>query len=150
VLRAYEGKPGAGPLPGGWFPTGDLAKVWPGGFYSFMGRSRDRLKVSGFSVFPAEVETLLREHPDVAEVVLVGVPDDRMGDRPVALVVPRRRPFDERAFVAWASGRVAAYRRPREAFAVDALPRGHNGKIDRTAATKLAVHEIAQRPQRDA
>src|SRR5262249_14162950 len=85
VLRRYEGAraAGAGTLPDGWFPTGDLAKVWPGGFYSFMGRSRDRLKVGGFSVFPAEVETLLREHPEVAEVVLVGVPDERMGERPV-------------------------------------------------------------------
>ena len=107
-----------------------------------MGRSRDRLKVGGFSVFPAEVETLLREHPDVAEVVLVGVPDDRLGERPVALVVPRRRPFDAEAFVGWAAGKVAAYRRPREALAVDALPRGHNGKVDRAAATRLAVGRL--------
>jgi acyl-CoA synthetase (AMP-forming)/AMP-acid ligase II len=142
VLRKYEGAPGAGPLPGGWFPTGDLAQVWPGGLYTFMGRSRDRLKVGGFSVFPAEVETQLREHPDVAEVVLVGVPDERLGERPVALVVPHRRPFDTDAFVRWTAEKVAGYRRPREAVAVDALPRGHNGKIDRAAATRLAVAQI--------
>jgi acyl-CoA synthetase (AMP-forming)/AMP-acid ligase II len=136
VLRGYEGREGA--LPGGWFPTGDLAKVWPGGFFTFMGRSRDRLKVAGFSVFPAEVETQLREHPDVAEVVVVGVPDDRLGDRPVALVIPRREPFDTDAFVAWAAGKVAAYRKPRAALAVASLPRGNHGKIDRAAATKIA------------
>ena len=142
VLRQYEGAPGAGPLPGGWFPTGDLAKVWPGGVYTFMGRSRDRLKVSGFSVFPAEVETILREHPDVAEVVLVGVPDERMGERPVALVLPRRTPFDTEAFVTWAAGKVAAYRRPRAALVVGSLPRGNHGKIDRGAATRLAAAKL--------
>jgi acyl-CoA synthetase (AMP-forming)/AMP-acid ligase II len=143
VLRGYEGASGAGPLPGGWFPTGDLAKVWPGGFYTFMGRGRDRLKVGGFSVFPAEVEALLREHPDVAEVVLVGIPDERLGEQPVALVIPRRAPFDAEAFVTWAAGRVAAYRRPRAALAVAALPRGNHGKVDRAAATRLAVERLA-------
>jgi acyl-CoA synthetase (AMP-forming)/AMP-acid ligase II len=152
VLRGYEGREGALPgqrwgapapqTPGGWFPTGDLAKVWPGGFFTFMGRSRDRLKVGGFSVFPAEVETQLREHPDVAEVVVVGVPDDRLGDRPVALVIPRREPFDTDAFVAWAAGKVAAYRKPRAALAVSSLPRGNHGKIDRAAATKIAVDRL--------
>jgi acyl-CoA synthetase (AMP-forming)/AMP-acid ligase II len=154
VLRHYEGQPvtlgetlkppGAGPLPGGWFATGDLARVWPGGFYTFMGRSRDRLKVGGFSVFPAEVEAQLREHPDVAEVVLVGIPDERLGDRPVALVIPRRQPFDAAAFVAWAGGKVAAYRRPREAIAVESLPRGNHGKIDRAAATRLALERLGR------
>jgi acyl-CoA synthetase (AMP-forming)/AMP-acid ligase II len=107
-----------------------------------MGRGKDRLKVSGFSVFPAEVETLLREHPDVAEVVLVGVPDERTGDRPVALVVARRAPFDTEAFVTWAAGKVAAYRRPRAALVVESLPRGNHGKIDRAAATRLAMAKL--------
>ena len=145
VLRKYEGAPGAGPLPGGWFATGDLARVWPGGLFTFMGRSRDRLKVGGFSVFPAEVETFLREHPDVADVVLVGVPDPRMGDRPVALIVPAREPFDTEAFLTWAADKVAAYRRPRAAVVVASLPRGHNGKVDRAAATRMAVGGRAPR-----
>jgi long-chain acyl-CoA synthetase len=145
VLRGYEGTPNAGPLPDGWFVTGDLAKLWPGGFFTFMGRGRDRLKVSGFSVFPAEVEVLLREHPDVVEVVLVGVPDERMGEKPVALVEARRQPFDEEAFVAWAATKVAAYRRPRAALAVEHLPRGNHGKIDRAAATRLAMARLAVR-----
>jgi acyl-CoA synthetase (AMP-forming)/AMP-acid ligase II len=177
VLRGYEGTPSSGPLPGGWFPTGDLARVWPGGFFTFMGRGRDRLKVGGFSVFPAEVESVLREHPDVAEVVVVGIPDERLGERPVALVVPRRgawgatapetrelphvdpvhdggsagsadsagsapKPpadFDVEAFLGWAAGRVAGYRRPRAALAVTALPRGNHGKVDRAAATRVAT-----------
>jgi len=143
VLTGYEGAPSAGPLPGGWFPTGDLARLWPGGLFTFMGRGKDRLKVGGFSVFPAEVETLLREHPDVAEVVVVGVPDPRLGERPVALVIPRRASFDAEAFVAWASDRVAGYRRPRQAIVVPSLPRGHHGKINRAEATRLAIAKLA-------
>jgi len=142
VLHGYEGASDAEPRPEGWFPTGDLAKVWPAGFFAFVGRGRDRLKVSGFSVFPAEVETILREHPDVAEVVLVGVPDDRTGDRPVALVIPKSEAFDAEAFVAWAAGKVAAYRRPRTALVMKSLPRGNHGKVDRAAATRLAVERI--------
>jgi acyl-CoA synthetase (AMP-forming)/AMP-acid ligase II len=79
----------------------------------------------------------------VAEVVLVGVPDARLGERPVALVIPKRTPFDARAFVDWAAGRVAGYRRPREAIVVSALPRGHHGKINRAEATRLAVTKLA-------
>jgi acyl-CoA synthetase (AMP-forming)/AMP-acid ligase II len=143
VLSGYEGAPAAGPLPGGWFPTGDLAKLWPGRLFTFMGRGKDRLKVGGFSVFPAEVETLLREHPDVAEVVVVGVPDPRLGDRPVALVIPKHASFDTEAFVAWAADRVAGYRRPRQAVVVPSLPRGNHGKINRAEATKLAIAKLS-------
>jgi acyl-CoA synthetase (AMP-forming)/AMP-acid ligase II len=139
VLQRYEGAQGAGPNAEGWFATGDLARVWPGGIFTFVGRRRDRLKVGGFSVFPAEVETILRTHPGVADVALVGVPDERLGERPVALVVPKDQGFDTEAFLAWAAEHVAGYRRPREAKVVSALPRGAHGKIDRAAATRMAA-----------
>jgi acyl-CoA synthetase (AMP-forming)/AMP-acid ligase II len=136
VLRAYEGRPDTLDREG-WFTTGDLARVWPGGIFTFAGRSRDRLKVGGFSVFPAEVEEILRHHPEVAEVAIVGVPDDRLGERPVALVIPRRSTFDRDAFLGWAASRIAGYRRPTDVQLVDALPRGPHGKLDRAAATRL-------------
>lgn len=136
VLRGYEGRDG-GPDQQGWFSTGDHGRVWPGGFFSFAGRHRDRLKVGGFSVFPAEVEEELRQADGVVEVALVGLPDDRLGERPVALVVAGEG-FDGQAFLTWAEERVAGYRRPRAVAIVDALPRGNNGKIDRRRATELA------------
>ena len=145
VLSRYEGARGAPLRDGGWFSTGDLARVWPGGVMSFAGRGRDRLKVGGFSVFPAEVEEALARHPDVAEVAVVGVPDERSGERLVALVVARRPGLDPAAFLGWAAGEVAGYRRPREALLVDALPRGPHGKIDRAAATRLASLRLAER-----
>jgi acyl-CoA synthetase (AMP-forming)/AMP-acid ligase II len=141
VFSGYEG--GEAPVEGGWFTTGDLARVWPGGVFQFAGRAGERLKVSGFSVFPAEVEEALRAHPDVADVVLVGVPDERLGEAPAALVVPRSGKLDEREFLTWAEAHVAGYRRPRRAFSVPSLPRGRNGKLDRKAARAKAI-ELSQ------
>lgn len=139
VLKEYRGRRDVGPDDEGWFATGDFGRVLPGGAFVFAGRSRDRLKVGGFSVFPAEVETILEGHPEVAEVALVGVPDDRLGDRPVALVVPLHDTFPDDAFLRWAHERVAGYRRPRAVVLADAIPRGANGKVDRPGATRLAV-----------
>ena len=145
VLSGYAGDHAdAGPDRRGWFGSGDLGRVWPGGLFSFAGRRHDRLKVGGFSVFPAEVESELRGHPDVTDVAVVGLPDERSGQVPVALVIPARPAFDPDAFIEWASGEVAGYRRPRRAFVVDELPRGNHGKVDRAAATRIA-EERAER-----
>ena len=138
VLRGYEGRPEAGPDADGWFATGDRARLWPGGILQFAGRERDRLKVGGFSVFPAEVEQSLVALQGVREVALVGLPDDRLGDRPVAVVVADDG-FDPDAFLAAAGDAVAGYRRPRGVVVVDAIPHGNNRKVDREAATRLAV-----------
>lgn len=145
VLEGDEGDEGrdvAGPDPDGWLSTGDHGRTFPGGLFQVSGRARDRLKVGGFSVFPAEVETELRQAPGVRDVALVGVPDDRLGERPVALVVADPD-FGEEAFMAWAHDQVAGCRRPREVVIVDALPRGNNEKVDRDAATQLAVDGAA-------
>jgi len=139
VLREYRGRRDVGPDSEGWFATGDYGRVLPAGAFVFAGRSRDRLKVGGFSVFPAEVEAILAAHPEVAEVALVGVPDERLGDRPVAVVVARHGTFPEEAFLRWAHERVAGYRRPRAVVVVSEIPRGGNGKVDRLGATQLAV-----------
>lgn len=141
VLQGYEGRDDAGPDEAGWLSTGDHGRVFPGGFFQFVGRSRDRLKVGGFSVFPAEVEAELQDAPGVVDVAVVGVPDDRLGERPVALVVPGPD-FDEDTFLAWAHEHVAGYRRPRQVVACDRLPRGHHGKVDRAAATDLALGRL--------
>jgi acyl-CoA synthetase (AMP-forming)/AMP-acid ligase II len=146
VLSAYEGRPDAGPDAEGWFATGDHARLYPGGVFRFAGRSRDRIKVGGFSVFPAEVETDLRAHEGVREVAMVGVPDDRLGERPVALVVPRGAGFDEAAYLAWTRDTVAGYRRPTAVVVVDDLPRGAHGKLDRQGATALAVQHLEDHP----
>lgn len=144
VLRGYEGRDDVGPDERGWFPTGDHGRVWPGGVFQFAGRSRDRLKVGGFSVFPAEVEHELRDHDRVLDVALVGVPDERLGERPVAVVVGDDG-FAPDEFLAWCHEAVAGYRRPSDVVEIDELPRGPNGKVDREAATELAVTAMEER-----
>jgi acyl-CoA synthetase (AMP-forming)/AMP-acid ligase II len=141
VLEGYEGREDAGPDGEGWFSSGDHARVFAGGLFQFAGRSKDRLKVGGFSVFPAEVEEELRDAPGLDDLAIVGVPDDRLGDRLVAVVVAGGS-FDADAFLRWAKDETAGYRRPTEVVEVDELPRGANGKIDRDAATELVLQEL--------
>jgi acyl-CoA synthetase (AMP-forming)/AMP-acid ligase II len=141
VLEGYEGREDAGPDERGWFGSGDHARVFPGGLFQFAGRSKDRLKVGGFSVFPAEVEEELRDGPGLDDLAIVGVPDDRLGERLIAVVVATPA-FDADAFLAWAKQNTAGYRRPHDVVMVDALPRGANGKIDRDAATELAMAQL--------
>ncbi len=141
----FEGYEGTGrPGQDGWFPTGDLARLGPAGTFALVGRKADRIKVGGFSVFPAEVESELRGHPDVQELAIVGVPDERLGERPVALIVARGA-LDPEEFLSWAAARVAPYRRPREALTVPGLPLGKNRKIDRRGAATLARQLLAER-----
>jgi acyl-CoA synthetase (AMP-forming)/AMP-acid ligase II len=141
VFSGYEGaeRPGEDR----WFATGDLARLGLAGTFAFVGRNADRLKVGGFSVFPAEVEAELRGHPAVSELAIVGVSDERLGERPVALVVAGDG-FDAEEFLAWAAARVAPYRRPRTALRVPALPVGKNGKVDRRGAGLLARRMLGE------
>ncbi|HTO97693.1 MAG TPA: long-chain fatty acid--CoA ligase, partial [Myxococcales bacterium] len=141
VFSGYQG--GDRPGEDDWFPTGDLARLGPLGTFGFVGRKADRLKVGGFSVFPAEVEAELRGHAAVAELAIVGVPDERLGERPVALVVAKEG-FDAEQFLGWAAERVAPYRRPRAALPVQALPVGKNGKLDRRGAGLLAQRMLEE------
>ncbi|MBW3665079.1 MAG: acyl--CoA ligase [Actinobacteria bacterium] len=150
VLQRYEGRDDAGPRPDGWFPSGDYGRVWPSGFFAFSGRRHDRLKVGGFSVFPAEVEEALRSHPAIRDVAVVGVPDERLGDRPVALVVPATDDADPDAILAWARREVAGYRRPTEVLLVEDLPRGNHGKLDRRTATQRATDLTGARTEVEA
>ena len=86
--------------------------------------------VGGFNVYPAEVENAILEHPDVAQVAVVGVPDDRMGEVGMAFVVPRAGRVDRsRRAVAWCAPRMANYKVPRHAMVVDALPVNASGKV---------------------
>lgn len=141
VLKEYEGHDGSGPDEEGWFGSGDQGRLLGTRLFQFSGRSKDRLKVGGFSVFPAEVEEELEGARGVAELAIVGVPDERLGERLVAVVVATDG-FDDDRFLRWAKDQVAGYRRPSEVVVVDAIPRGANGKLDREGATELALEAL--------
>jgi long-chain acyl-CoA synthetase len=107
----------------GWFRTGDLMKRGAWGLHYFVSREKEMIKVGGYSVFPAEVEAILDQHPDVEQSVVVGLPHPIKGSLPVAAVVRQSGSrVTEQELVAWARERVARYRCPRRIVFVDAVP----------------------------
>ena len=114
----------------GWFHTGDLADIDPNGRVRILDRLKDMIKVSGFQVAPSEVENALSAHPLVTEVAVVGRPDDRTGETPVAFVVAAGSVSAD-VLEAWLRDRVSTYKRPTSYVFVDELPRTVGGKLKR-------------------
>jgi fatty-acyl-CoA synthase len=119
-------------LAGGWLHTGDLAERDADGCYRIVGRVKDLIISGGENIYPAEVESVLAGHPEVAEVALIGVPDPKWGEVPRALVVPRAgAALTAEALLAYCQGRLARYKTPKTVRFVAALPRTAAGKVDR-------------------
>lgn len=113
----------------GWFYTGDLATRTEDGSIRIVGRrATDLIKTGGFKVGAGEVEAAILEHPAVAEVAVVGVPDDDLGERIVAFVVARE-PVEGEALTELVASQLTPHKRPREVRFVDALPRNAMGKV---------------------
>jgi long-chain acyl-CoA synthetase len=128
----------AGPLADrisadGWFRTGDVGRVDPEGFVWIEGRVSDMINRGGLKVFPAEVAEVLLLSPDVADAAVVGVPDDRLGEVPVAFVVatPSGR-VDVAALEALCREHLAPYKVPVAFDVIDELPRNEIGKVRNT------------------
>ncbi len=114
----------------GWLRTGDVAVVDDAGELSLVDRSKDLVIVSGFNVYPAEVEEVLLAHPDVAEAAVVGDPHPRTGESVVAFVVPEPgRTLREEEVIAHCGRSLARYKCPTRIEVVDALPRSFAGKV---------------------
>ncbi len=118
----------------GWLRTGDLAVVDDNGFVFIVDRAKDLIIVSGFNVFPAEVEDVLIEHPSIDACAVVGVPHPHSGEAVKAYVVlAPGRAAEEDDIVAWCTERLARYKCPSKVMFVDELPRGLSGKVLRRA-----------------
>ncbi|MDT3442109.1 MULTISPECIES: FadD3 family acyl-CoA ligase [unclassified Pseudofrankia] len=117
----------------GWLRTGDIGVMDDGGNIAITDRKKDMFIVGGFNAYPAEIEGMLAEHPVIAQVAVVGVPDERLGEVGMAYVVPRAgQPAPEPAeIIAWARQRMANYKAPRYVEIVDALPLNATGKVVR-------------------
>jgi long-chain acyl-CoA synthetase len=113
-----------------WFHSGDLARRDPGGNFFIVGRKKEVILRGGYNVYPGEVEELLREHPGVRDVAVLGMPHDRYGEEVGAAVVPvAGETLDAGEVRAWARERIAAYKYPRAIWFVEQLPKGSTGKI---------------------
>jgi long-chain acyl-CoA synthetase len=122
--------------PDGWLKTGDVAVAGDDGELYIVDRAKDVIIVSGFNVFPAEVEDVLLEYPGVAEVAVVGEADPYRGEVVRAFVVPAEpqlQPITAADLMAFAAGRLARYKCPSEITLVRSLPYGLGGKLLRRA-----------------
>mgnify|MGYP003588202262 CR=1 FL=1 len=123
---------------GGWFNTGDMVRLDADGYLSILERVSDLIIVSGFNVFPQDVESVLRTHPGVRDIAVVGVPHAVSGEIVQAFVVPNPEvPVTVRELAAFCRDRLAHYKIPRSWAFVDEFPRSSIGKVLR--------HELRRR-----
>ena len=120
----------------GWLRTGDIAVTDDDGYLFLVDRAKDLIIVSGFNVYPAEVEDVLAQHPAVADVGVVGVSHPHTGEAVKAWVVVRDgMTVDEDTLIAWCTDHLARYKSPSKVLFVDELPRNVSGKLLRRSLT---------------
>ena len=134
-------------LDGGWYRTGELAEIDEDGHCLIVGRIKDVIRTGGETVSPVEVDLVLSEHPDVADVATAGVPDDEWGEIVTAFVVLHSgAALDVAGLRAHCEGRLARYKHPRRLVLVDAIPRTETtGQVQRPMLVELA-QDVASRP----
>ena len=113
----------------GWLHTGDLGYVDGDGNVFIVDRLKELIKVNAYQVAPAELEALVSTHPAVADAAVVPRPDEKYGEIPVAVVVPRGEEVEADDLMAWMSERVAPHKRIRSVRFVDAIPKTPSGKV---------------------
>ncbi|MDQ1617537.1 MAG: long-chain acyl-CoA synthetase [Actinomycetota bacterium] len=130
LFSGYWPDGSGGPRPDGWWGTGDVAYVDDEGDLFLVDRRSELVLVSGFRVYPREIEEVIAEHPDIAEVAVIAVPDPQTGEAVKAYVVARAgavvRPED---VVAHCAGRLARFKRPTVLSVVDQLPHSATGRV---------------------
>jgi acyl-CoA synthetase (AMP-forming)/AMP-acid ligase II len=128
----------------GWLHTGDVGIMDERGYVRITDRTKDMFIVGGFNAYPAEIENQLMAHDGIAQVAVVGVPDERMGEVGMAFVVPRPgATLDSDALHTWAREMMANYKVPRHFRIVDALPTNASGKIIKVELRERARAELA-------
>lgn len=117
--------------PEQWMHTGDLAVMYPDGYVNIVGRIKDMVIRGGENLYPREIEEFLYKHPDIADVQVIGVPDDRYGEELCAwlLMKPGATPLDAAAIAAYCQGHLSRHKIPRYVLAVNEFPMTVTGKV---------------------
>lgn len=114
----------------GFFRSGDAGTLDDEGYLTIVDRLKDMIVTGGENVYPAEVEAVLRRHPAVADVAVIGVPDEKWGEAVKAVVVPKAgRTLDHSELLAWARSHLAGYKLPKSVDQIAELPRNASGKV---------------------
>jgi len=131
VMRGYWNNPEetARSIQDGWLKTGDIGYMDENGYVTITDRKKDMILVSGFNVYPNEVEGVVMTHPGVAECAVIGVPDEKSGEA-VRLVIVRRDPnLTKDDIIAYCKTQLTGYKRPHQIDFRDSLPKTPIGKI---------------------
>jgi len=146
VVKGYLKRPDATAeaIKDGWLHTGDIGVFDEGGHLRIVDRKKDMIIVSGFNVYPAEVEDALVHIPGVAEAAVVGAPCDKTGEQVVAYIVRSDPALNEQAVHAQVKDRLTNYKRPRQVAFIDALPKSPVGKVLRRELREDAVKRCAE------
>ena len=113
----------------GWLRTGDIARMDENGLFYIVDRKKDMILVSGFNVYPNEVEAVVSQHPGVLECAAIGVPDEHSGEVVKVVVVKRDPALTEQDLKAFCRDRLTGYKRPRYIEFRSELPKSNVGKI---------------------
>ncbi|MDN6325508.1 MAG: acyl-CoA synthetase [Corynebacterium sp.] len=134
-------------LRDGWFHTGDLAKVDEEGFYTLVDRKKDMVITGGENVYSTEVESVVRGHPDVRDVAVIGIPDEKWGEAVTAVVVRAEgSSLTPEELIAWSRRSLAGFKVPKSVEYVDVLPRNATGKVlKRTLRAERTGSEMSVR-----
>ncbi|MBX2946741.1 MAG: AMP-binding protein [Cyclobacteriaceae bacterium] len=134
VMSGYWQKDNTGVFfPGGWFRTGDIGFMNEKGFFKIVDRKKDMIKVSGFNVYPNEIENVLAAHPKILEVAAIGVEDEKSGEAIKVFIVKRDPSLTEDEVKAYARENLTNYKVPRHYEFRNELPKTNVGKILRRA-----------------
>jgi long-chain acyl-CoA synthetase len=132
IMKGYWRRPEATEeaMRGGWFHSGDMARVDEDGYFYIVDRKKDLIIRGGYNVYPREVEEVLYEHPKIREAAVLGVPHDEWGEEiGAAVVLHEGEELAPEEVSAYVKERIAAYKYPRIVWFVDELPKGPTGKI---------------------
>ena len=113
----------------GYFRTGDIGVMDARGYFKIVDRKKDMILVSGFNVYPSEIEEVIAKHPKVLEVAAIGVPDEKSGEIPKLFVVKKDQSLTTEEILAYAKENLTGYKRPRYVEFMDELPKSNVGKI---------------------
>lgn len=145
VVHRYWGHPDG--HPDGWLATGDVGFVDEDGFLHIVDRKKDMIIVGGYNVYPSEIEEVLASQPTVAEAYVVGIPDERKGEVPVAFVILREDASATPEELASAcETKLVAYKQPRAIHLVNSIPRTPANKVDKKALAQIARHNKLEHP----
>jgi long-chain acyl-CoA synthetase len=143
IMKGYWQRPDATAeaMRGGWFHSGDMARIDEDGYFYIVDRKKDLIIRGGYNVYPREVEEVLYEHPKIREAAVVGVPHDEWGEEiGAAVVLHEGEELSAEEVSAYVKERIAAYKYPRAVWFLDDLPKGPTGKIlKREIETPAAV-----------